>query len=74
MSWLISKMLKPRKNIGVKVFANPIIQLGDIANIKYKDNSNNDIISSEDKRFVIYHMEYTKNNNGPEMTLYMSEV
>ena len=74
MSWLISKMLKPRKNIGVKVFANPIIQLGDIANIKYKDNSNNDIISSEDKRFVIYHMEYTKNSNGPDMTLYMSEV
>jgi hypothetical protein len=74
MSWLIDKMLKPRKNIGVKIFANPTIQLGDIANIKYKDSFDNDIISPEEERFVIYHMEYTKNNNGPEMTLYMSEV
>jgi len=74
MGWMINKMLKPRKNVGVKVFTNPMIQLGDIVNIKYKDSSNNDIISSEDTRFVIYHMEYNKNSSGPQMTLYMSEV
>ena len=74
MGWMINKMLKPRKNVGVKVFVNPMIQLGDIVNIKYKDSSNNDIISSEDTRFVIYHMEYNKNSSGPQMTLYMSEV
>jgi len=74
MGWMINKMLKPRKNIGVKIFVNPTIQLGDLVNIKYKDNEGTDIIASEEKRFVVYHMEYLKNYDGPEMTLYLSEV
>jgi hypothetical protein len=74
MGWMINKMLRPRKNIGVKIFSNPTIQLGDLVNIQYKDSVGTDIIASEEKRFVVYHMEYAKNYDGSEMTLYMSEV
>jgi hypothetical protein len=74
MSWVINKILRPRKNVGVKIFANATIQLGDLVNISYKDNSGTDIIASEDTKFVVYHIEYNKNNDGPEMTIYMSEV
>jgi len=74
MGWMINKMLRPRKNIGVKIFSNPTIQLGDLVNIKYKDSTGTDIIASEEKRFVVYHMDYVKNYDGSEMTVYMSEV
>lgn len=74
MGWMINKMLRPRKNIGVKIFTNPTIQLGDLINIQYKDSAGTDIIASEEKRFVVYHMEYAKNYDGSEMTVYMSEV
>jgi hypothetical protein len=74
MGWMINKMLRPRKNIGVKIFSNPTIQLGDLINIQYKDSAGTDIIASEEKRFVVYHMEYAKNYDGSEMTVYMSEV
>jgi len=74
MGWMINKMLRPRKNIGVKIFSNPTIQLGDLVNIQYKDSVGIDIIASEEKRFVVYHMEYVKNYDGSEMTVYMSEV
>jgi hypothetical protein len=74
MGWMTSKILKPRKNVGVKIFSNPMIQLGDIINLSYKDESGNDIIASEDQKFVVYHMEYTKDSTGPDMTVYLSEV
>jgi hypothetical protein len=39
MKWLLSKIIKPRKSVGVKIFANSTIQLGDIVSVKYtKDN------------------------------------
>jgi hypothetical protein len=74
MGWTINKILRPRKNVGVKIFANSTIQLGDIVNIVYKDNEGTDIIASEDTRFVVYHIEYNKDYDGPEMTIYLSEV
>jgi len=74
MGWMINKILRPRKNVGVKIFANPTIQLGDIVNIVYKDNEGTDIIASEDTRFVVYHIEYNKDYDGPDMSIYMSEV
>jgi hypothetical protein len=74
MGWMINKILRPRKNVGVKIFANPTIQLGDILNINYKDEFGNDIIASEDKKFVVYNIEYNKTSGGPEMTVYLSEV
>jgi hypothetical protein len=74
MGWIINKILKPRKNVGIKLFPNPMIQLGDIVNIDYKDSLGDDIIAPETQRFVVYSIEYKKSNTGPEMNLYLSEV
>jgi hypothetical protein len=74
MGWLISKMMLPRKSIGVKIFANPLLQLGDIINISYKDSSNHDVVAKETDRFIIYHIEYRRDISGPQMTVYLSEV
>ena len=73
MGWMISKILKPRKSVGVKIFANPTIQLGDIVKINYSDEGVNQI-SSQESRFVVYNIEYTRNADGPQMNLYLSEV
>ena len=73
MGWLVSKITKPRKSIGIEIFANPMIQLGDIVNIYYKKDSQ-DEIAKETDRFVVYQIEYSRSDNGPQMTLYLSEV
>jgi hypothetical protein len=66
--------MEPKKSIGIKIFANPIIQLGDVVNINYKDSSNTDLVTSTDSRFVVYNIDYTRKINGPDMTLYLAEV
>jgi hypothetical protein len=73
MGWLVSKITKPRKSIGIEIFANPMIQLGDIASIYYKKDSK-DEIAKETDRFVVYQIEYSRSEGGPQMTLYLSEV
>jgi hypothetical protein len=73
LAWVIKKIMKPRKSIGVKVFANPMIQLGDIVSVDYIENQI-DKIGSKDARFVVYNIEYSKEQDGPEMTLFLSEV
>jgi hypothetical protein len=71
MKWLLSKIVKPRKSIGVKIFANSTIQLGDIVSVKYtKDN----IQKITNDRYVVYYIEYSKGTEGPDMTVYLSEV
>ena len=74
LGWMINKTMSPKKAIGVKLFATPILQLGDIVNIEYKDSNGVDIVTPSDSRFVVYNIEYTRNNNGPEMTAYLAEV
>jgi hypothetical protein len=73
MEWLVSKTMKPRKSLGVKIFANPTIQLGDIVSVNYEDNSI-DLVAEKDKRFVVYYVDYSKSVAGPEMIVYLSEV
>lgn len=74
MGWFIDKIMTPKKSIGVKVFANPTIQLGDIVKINYKNSDNLNLVTSEDSRFVVYNIEYTRKINGPDMTVYLAEV
>jgi hypothetical protein len=74
MSWIIQKIMKPRKSIGIKVFSLPIIQLGDIVNIEYKNENNLDVVASSTSKFVVYNIDYQKDIGGPTMTLYLSEV
>jgi hypothetical protein len=73
MAWVINKIMKPRKSVGVKIFANPMIQLGDIVNLDYVDNSIN-MVAPKTSRFVVYNIEYSKDQSGPSMTVFLSEV
>jgi hypothetical protein len=74
MKWISSKIMAPRKSVGVKVFAMPILQLGDIVNFKYISKDGYDQVAPIDSRFVIYNIEYSRTKEGPEMTVFLSEV
>ncbi len=74
LSWVISKVSKPRKSVGLKVFGLSTIQLGDIVNIVYKNSEGIDQITPESTRYVVYNIEYAKNASGPDMSIYLSEV
>lgn len=74
MEWLVSKVTKPRLSVGVKIFPNTTIQLGDIVTIDYKDSFSNDLAIDSEKRFTVYNIEYSRSVDGPEMTVYLSEV
>ena len=73
MKWMIEKTSKPRKSIGVKIFAIPTIQLGDIVTLDYVENGVS-MASSASSRFVVYNIEFLRSSDGPEMTLFLSEV
>jgi hypothetical protein len=72
MSWLSERLMKPRKSVGVEVFANPTLQLGDIVQIKYSSDNVDQI--SPDKKFVVYQIDYSKSSSDTSMTAYLSEV
>ena len=74
MGWIINKVMVPKKSVGLKLFATPILQLGDIVTIDYKDSNGIDLISSSSDRFVVYNIDYSRKSNGPDMTVYLSEV
>jgi hypothetical protein len=38
MGWLVNKIMKPRLSVGLSVFGLPIVQLGDIVSINYKED------------------------------------
>jgi hypothetical protein len=73
MKWLIEKITKPRKSIGVKIFSIPTIQLGDIVSLDYEENGIS-MASKKDSRFVVYNIDFSRSVDGPEMTLFLSEV
>jgi hypothetical protein len=72
MEWFVDRVMKPRQNIGLKIFANPMIQLGDIVSVDCVKNGI-DVVGGI-TRFVVYNIEYSKTTGGPEMTVYLSQV
>lgn len=74
MTWMVNKMMKPIKSVGIKIFANPTIQLGDLIQIDYANNEGIREIANPDDRFVVYHIEYSRDAEGPSMQIYLSEV
>jgi hypothetical protein len=74
MSWLINKTMVPKKLVGVNLFSIPTLQLGDIVTIDYKDSSNINMVSDPSTRFIVYNIKYSKNEEGPNMEVYLSEV
>jgi hypothetical protein len=73
MKWMIEKTTKPRKSIGVKIFAIPTIQLGDIVSLDYKENDVS-MAANPSSRFVVYNIDFSRNSDGPDMTIFLSEV
>lgn len=75
MSWMVSKIMKPRLSVGADIFPNPMIQLGDIVTLSYQsDDLETDVVAPEDARFVVYNIEYSRDPLGPSMSIYLSEV
>ena len=73
MSWIINKLMTPKRSVGVNIFSIPTLQLGDIVTINYKNNDI-DIVAPALTRFVIYNIEYSRDVSGPSMSVYLSEV
>ena len=61
-------------SIGLNIFSIPTIQLGDIVTVNYKNKDDLDLVTSDDTRFVVYNIEYSRNDSGPNMSIYLSEV
>ena len=74
IGWVVGKSLSPKKAVGVDIFSMPILQLGDIVNINYINNEGLDVVASPTTRFVVYNIDYSKTIDGPNMTVYLSEV
>jgi hypothetical protein len=74
MGWIISKVMSPKKSIGINLFSIPTIQLGDIVTIDYKNNDGLNLVANDSDRFVVYNISYKRTLEGPSMTVYLSEV
>jgi hypothetical protein len=73
LGWIVKKTMNPKKNIGMTTFGTQLMQLGDIVTVNYKKDET-DVITSPDKQFVVYNIEYKRTLNTPEMTVYLAEV
>jgi hypothetical protein len=74
MDWMISRIMRPRRSIGIDMFAMPTIQLGDIVEINYTDKNSIVQAGGSSSRFIVYNIEFSKDGNGPSMKIYLSEV
>jgi hypothetical protein len=74
MGWIISKVMSPKKSIGISLFSIPTLQLGDIVTIDYKNSEGLNLVASDSNRFVVYNISYNRTLSGPSMTVYLSEV
>ena len=72
MAWLTSELTRQRMLIGVSLFPYPILQLGDMVELDYTDS--NGVEFAGGKRFVVYNIEYEKNEEGLDQKVYLAEV
>lgn len=73
MKWIVEKTVKPRLSVGLEIFSIPTLQLGDIVKIDYSEN-NIQNISDANTRYIVYNIDYQRNNDGPKMVVHLSEV
>ena len=74
MDWLTSKIMKPRKSVGLRIFAMPTLQLGDIVQINYTSKNNFNELADPNTQFVVYSISYSRDSSGPSMEVFLSEV
>lgn len=72
--WIVDKVSKPRKMIGLSTFGTQNLQLGDIVSVKYLSGEGIDVIVPENMRFVIYQIDHSQKSEGPSTTMYLAEV
>lgn len=72
--WILDKVTRPKILVGLNTFGTFNLQLGDIVNVEYINNDGVNVIAFPDKRFVIYNIEYSKNNSGQNVVTYLAEV
>lgn len=73
MEWLSEKTTRHRKLVGIDMFPNPALQLGDIVSFDYSVNGV-DKVAPSTTRFVVYNIEYNRSSDGASMKVYVSEV
>lgn len=74
MQWLTRRVMKNRMAAGIDIFGLPILQLGDIVEIDYTNENGINELGPQGTRFVVYYIDYSRNQSGPSMTAYVSEV
>lgn len=74
MGWIVDRIMKPRKSVGIEIFPTPTLQLGDIVQIDYTNSQGIRSVAAESDRFVIYNIEYSREEIGPSMIVYLAEV
>ena len=74
IKWIMSHASKEKKEIQVKSFVNPMIELGDKARVFYKEKGYSEDIAGENKMFIISAIDYTVDLSGPQMTLILREM
>jgi hypothetical protein len=70
---MVSKIMKPRRSLGLRVFGMPVLQLGDIVRVSYSVDGVNQA-AEDNSRFVVYQIDYSNSVSGPDMKVFLSEV
>jgi hypothetical protein len=66
--------MKPRKSLGVEIFAIPTLQLGDIVEVDYKESDGTSVATTDGSRFVVYNIEYDRGSDELSHKVYLAEV
>lgn len=70
----MSKTMRPRQCLGINAFGLQHTELGDIFTLDYKVLDSIDAIADDEKKFVTYQVDYGKDQNGMNMSVYLVEV
>jgi hypothetical protein len=74
MEWLVQKIMKPRKSVGVSIFSMPTLQLGDIVEFDYVSDGNFQEVADSGQRFVVYSIDYKRALGRADMNVFLTEV
>jgi hypothetical protein len=72
MEFLVDKTTRERKLIGMSIFPNPLLQLGDKITINHEVDGHYSV--DPKKVFVVYNIEHGRDSSGENMKIYVSEV
>lgn len=72
LSWLVKNYTKEKITIDMDVYANPLLELGDIVRVFYKEKGFTQSKVGE-KSFVISKINYSVSSDGPNMVVQVRE-